>query len=266
MQSLSSTLRHASSSLTCARRALQTSQIASTSRVVRLDISRHASSSGTFGWLRNGLGLGSKDSAEAKAEEPMGVILPEPTPVVPQSGQAAEGELSVFESLPAVTATGSEAPKASKKHTHHKYSTANFKISHRKLNKLGRQISGKPIDMAILQMMFSEKRASKRVKSMLAVAKAHAVNYKGLDESKLVVAEAWVTKGPNVHKRIDIRGRGKFGVKQHPDSKLSVVLKEGKTRAQLMEEERARKLKRIVSAGLNREDIPLRNVNPRWAW
>ena len=51
---------------------------------------------------------------------------------------------------------------------------------------LGRQITGKPIDMAILQMQFSEKRASKRIKSMLVVAKDHAVQ-KGLDEKKLLV-------------------------------------------------------------------------------
>lgn len=51
---------------------------------------------------------------------------------------------------------------------------------------LGRQISGKPIDSAILQMLFSEKRASKRIKSMLVVAKDHAV-LKGLEEKKLVI-------------------------------------------------------------------------------
>lgn len=62
-----------------------------------------------------------------------------------------------------------------------------FKISHRKLNDLGRQITGKPIDQAVLQMMFSEKRASTRIKSMLCVARDHAVDYKGLDRSKLVV-------------------------------------------------------------------------------
>ena len=70
----------------------------------------------------------------------------------------------------------------------HKYSTKNFKISHRKLNLLARQISGKPIDSAILQMMFSEKRASTKVKSMLVVAKKHA-KQKGLDEKKLVVCK-----------------------------------------------------------------------------
>jgi large subunit ribosomal protein L22 len=69
----------------------------------------------------------------------------------------------------------------------HKYSTANFKISHRKLNMLGRQIAGKPIEHAILQMTFSEKRASKRIKSMLVVARDHAVNYKRMNASKLIV-------------------------------------------------------------------------------
>lgn len=64
-----------------------------------------------------------------------------------------------------------------------------FKISHRKLNDLGRQISGKPIDQAILQMVFSEKRASTRIKSMLCVARDHAVEYKVLDRSRLTVCE-----------------------------------------------------------------------------
>lgn len=71
----------------------------------------------------------------------------------------------------------------------HKYSTANFKISHRKLNMIGRQISGKPIDHAIVQMQFSEKRATSRIKSMLATAKLHATAYKNMDPSKLIVCK-----------------------------------------------------------------------------
>ncbi len=67
-------------------------------------------------------------------------------------------------------------------------------------------------------------------------------------------------------KRLEPRGRGHHGVRQHPDSRLHVILKEGKTMAHLKEEERARKLKRIVSAGLVREDVPLRNPGPAWAW
>ncbi|KAI0723170.1 ribosomal protein L22 [Earliella scabrosa] len=186
--------------------------------------------------------------------------------------QAAEkGQLSVFESVPTVEAAdGEEAEEVPawrrKKYTEHKYSTSNFKISHRKLNLLGRQIAGKPIDHAILQMMFSEKRASKRIKSMLVVAKSHAVKLKNLDEGRLVVSQSWVTKGPNQIKRYDMKGRGRAGIKVHPHSRLHVLLKEGKTRAELRAEERERKLNRIVSAGLVREDMPLRNPGPMWAW
>jgi large subunit ribosomal protein L22 len=68
----------------------------------------------------------------------------------------------------------------------HKYSTATLTISHRKLNLLGRQISGKPIDTAIMQMAFSEKRISNRVKNMLVVARNHATE-KGMERDKLVV-------------------------------------------------------------------------------
>lgn len=69
----------------------------------------------------------------------------------------------------------------------HEYSTSNFKISNRKLNMIGRQIAGKPIDHAILQMQFSEKRVSTRIMHMLCTAKCHAVNYKHLEKGKLVV-------------------------------------------------------------------------------
>jgi hypothetical protein len=70
----------------------------------------------------------------------------------------------------------------------HKYSTARFKISPRKLNMLGRQIAGQPVNEAILQMEFSEKRASERIKSTLVLARNHAVD-KGMDDKKLVVCK-----------------------------------------------------------------------------
>lgn len=75
-----------------------------------------------------------------------------------------------------------------------------------------------------------------------------------------------MTKGPKQLKRLEPKGRGRHGIRVHPDSKMSVVLREGKTRRELMEEERKRKLKRIVSAGIVREDVPLRNPSATWAW
>lgn len=75
-----------------------------------------------------------------------------------------------------------------------------------------------------------------------------------------------MTKGPNVIRFIDIKGRGRMGVKHHPHSRMNVILREGKTKAEQAAEDRARKLRKIVSAGLNREDIPLRNPKSSWAW
>ncbi|KAK1236569.1 hypothetical protein PQX77_000121 [Marasmius sp. AFHP31] len=147
----------------------------------------------------------------------------------------------------------------------HKYSTTNFKISPRKLNMLGNQISGKPIDHAIVQMQFSEKRASNRILNMLATARDHAVAYKGMEKPKLVVAEAWVTKGKYL-KRLEPRGRGHFGIRSHPSARMHVVLKEGKTLEEKKAAERAYKLNRIVSASHVRENKPIRNPGAMWAW
>ncbi|KAF8914590.1 mitochondrial 50S ribosomal protein L22 [Mucidula mucida] len=148
----------------------------------------------------------------------------------------------------------------------HGYSTAYFKISHRKLNDIGRQIAGKPIDHAILQMQFSEKRASSRVMNMLITARDHAVRYKDMDPSKLIVAESWVGKGKHDRKRIEIKGRGHTGVQTHPMASLWVVLKEGKTLEQVKAKEKAYKLNKIVSAAATREDRPIRNPGAMWAW
>lgn len=189
-----------------------------------------------------------------------------------RSEQDKQGQQSVFEAAvshekrPKAKSTEIAPTVVKKKATEHKYSTANFKISHRKLNMIGRQISGKPIDHAIVQMQFSEKRATSRIKSMLATAKLHATAYKNMDPSKLVVSEAWVTKGPKQLKRLEPRGRGKFGIRVHPDSRMHVILREGKTFEQLKKEQRERRLRRIVSAGLVREDVPLRNPARTWQW
>ncbi|KAF8605360.1 ribosomal protein L22 [Ceratobasidium sp. AG-I] len=147
----------------------------------------------------------------------------------------------------------------------HKYSTAVFKIARRKLNPLANQISGKPIDAAILQMAFSDKRAARRIKSTLCLARDHAEMYKGLPRDKLVVAEAWVSKGKYL-KRSDPKGRGRVGWKHHPSARMSVVLKVGKTHAEILEKERKYKLGRIAGAGIVREDRPIRNPGPGWAW
>ncbi|CAE6520387.1 unnamed protein product [Rhizoctonia solani] len=177
----------------------------------------------------------------------------------PGASKVEEKNASLFDTVE------EQASAPLKKHTKHKYSTAVFKISRRKLNLLANQISGKPIDSAILQMEFSDKRAARRIKSTLCLARDHAEMYKGLARNKLVVAEAWVSKGDYLQ-RVDPKGRGRMGRKHHPSARMSVVLKEGKTHAEIMEQQRKYKLGRIVGAGFVREDKPIRNPGPGWAW
>lgn len=54
---------------------------------------------------------------------------------------------------------------------------------------LASQISGKPIDYALLQMKFSEKRASKHVEALLEELKTKAILEK-MPVQKLIVCES----------------------------------------------------------------------------
>jgi hypothetical protein len=71
----------------------------------------------------------------------------------------------------------------------HNAATIYMPTSHRKLKLLSKQISGKPIDYAILQMQFSEKRVSGRIQEMLLKAKEGATKDKKMDASRLIVCE-----------------------------------------------------------------------------
>jgi hypothetical protein len=55
-------------------------------------------------------------------------------------------------------------------------------------------------------------------------------------------------KSENFHKRIDIKGRERFGVEIHPEAKIFIVLKEGKAMAELRKQVEGRELRRIISA------------------
>jgi large subunit ribosomal protein L22 len=118
----------------------------------------------------------------------------------------------------------------------------------------------------------------------LATAKDHAARYKRMDPSKLIVceslsntsydislifvtvAEAWVNKGVQPPKRLEIQGRGHYGFRRSPRSRMTLVLKEGQTLEEKKAAERKRKLSRIISASIVRDDVPLRNPSSTWGW
>lgn len=70
-------------------------------------------------------------------------------------------------------------------------------------------------------------------------------------------------------KRIDIKGRARHGIKEHQQARLHVLLKEGKTRDELLEEKKKKMLARVMSmgAGVVREDRAIINApTSGWRW
>ncbi|KAF5855641.1 54S ribosomal protein L22, mitochondrial [Aspergillus alliaceus] len=132
-----------------------------------------------------------------------------------------------------------------------------FKTSVKKLGPLARQIAGKNIDEAILQMRFSKKKAAKDVLEHLKHAKNVAIVRSGMglgalggetatrkpitvtlksgerktitDPTAIYIDQAWVNRGP-YGVDYDHRARGQINLLRPPYTGISVVLKEEKTR------------------------------------
>ncbi|KAF7352793.1 WD-REPEATS-REGION domain-containing protein [Mycena venus] len=236
---------------------------------------RHASSFNPINWLSRTLSPSPAEGEGDKSKEAKGTTSGKPVesssifaqvePVkdpVPDTQATPRAHDSRTRRAKALPAAQPKLGKVRLADPFHKETTVPFVISHRKLNKLGRQIAGKPIDYAILQMQFSEKRAGSKIKDLLLSAKQKAVQRRRMDSPTLVVAEAWVNKRAIRSKKMLPQGRGHRGERIRPSSSLTVVLKEGKTVEQQKAEARKRKLARIVSAAVTREDKPLRNPGP----
>ncbi|KXG45927.1 Ribosomal protein L22/L17 [Penicillium griseofulvum] len=142
-----------------------------------------------------------------------------------------------------------------------------IKTSLKKLGPLARQIAGKNIDEAILQMRFSNKKAARDVLEHLEHAKNVAVVRAGmglgLDAPKsespkpltvilktgerhkianptdIYIQEAWVNRGPYGYE-MDHRARGQINRLRPPTTSISVLLKEEKTRIREWEDREAK--------------------------
>ncbi|GAA5993358.1 hypothetical protein JCM5350_005234 [Sporobolomyces pararoseus] len=161
--------------------------------------------------------------------------------------------------------------RTNKQPTFHKSSTANFKTSKRKLNDLARLVAGRTADEALLQLQATQKKQAPRLLSMIALARDHAVA-KGLRREKLVIAQSWVTQGPSLA-RLDIKGRGRHGIKHHPSSKLHVLLAEGETKEQLRRQKKQdqwraslRGLTEQGGVGLGRSRPVINSQVGGWKW
>lgn len=150
-----------------------------------------------------------------------------------------------------------------------------FKTSVKKLGPLARQIAGKNIDEAIIQMRFSKKKAAKDVMEHLQHAKNVAVVRHGMglgqmtgeessapepvtvilkdgtkkvitDPASIYIAQAWVNRGP-FDLAIDHRARGQANRLRLPHTGLSVILKEEKSRIREWQDREAKALRQRKS-------------------
>ncbi|KEF63141.1 uncharacterized protein A1O9_01117 [Exophiala aquamarina CBS 119918] len=157
-----------------------------------------------------------------------------------------------------------------------------FKTSMKKLAPLTRQIAGKSLDEAILQMRFSRKKVAKEVREHLLQARNEAITAKGMglkegrtlaeskalirdpsqsrplphetpmktkrqgitpDPTEIYLSEAWTNRGP-YGREPDYRARGRANVMRPPYTGMTVVLKEQQTKTRIAAEKEAKALKK----------------------
>lgn len=166
-----------------------------------------------------------------------------------------------------------------------------FKTSMKKLAPLARQIAGKSIDEAILQMRFSKKKVAQEVRQHLIQARDEAVVMKGMglgaaqggsedatttpagqdpsetrplphqtpakalkkghtpEQTDIYVAQAWTNRGP-YGKEPEFRARGRVYMLRPPQTGISVLLKEEKTRTRENAEKEAKALRKRMGKSM----------------
>ncbi|KAF9775452.1 hypothetical protein IL306_006431 [Fusarium sp. DS 682] len=161
----------------------------------------------------------------------------------------------------------------------------------KKLVMLARQIAGKTVDDAIVQMKWSKKKMAAEIGYYLEEARDLAIAQRGMglgkvnneilkapkkiqtvdgkwleieDPTRMYIAQSWVGRGPWRGKRIDYKGRGRMGIIRHPSTSLTVLLKEEKTRIREYEEREAKKNKK--GPWVHLPNRPVYGQRPYYSW
>tara|TARA_B100001057_G_scaffold482147_1_gene557090 strand:- start:173 stop:571 length:399 start_codon:yes stop_codon:yes gene_type:complete len=113
----------------------------------------------------------------------------------------------------------------SKKHKTVRSVNNNIRSSVRKLNPILKGIVGKKVDIAIKDLLFSEKRITKDIRKTLNSAVANAENNFQYDIDKLIVKEAYCGKKITM-KRFRPRAKGRAAPILKPYSSVTIILTE----------------------------------------
>ena len=103
----------------------------------------------------------------------------------------------------------------------------NIRSSVRKLNPILKGIVGKKVEVAIRNLLFSEKRITKEIRKTISSAVANAENNNQYDIDKLIVKEAYCGK-KIVMKRFRPRAKGRAAPILKPYSSITIILSEAK--------------------------------------
>lgn len=104
-------------------------------------------------------------------------------------------------------------------------SKTDIAISPQKLNDICRLVRGLNVTEAMIQLKLSHKKKAHIVRTVIASAASNATNTLDMDRSRLYVARLYVGHGSHL-KRIDIKGRGRTGLKLKYRSHVYCVVKE----------------------------------------
>lgn len=164
-----------------------------------------------------------------------------------------------------------------------------FPTSLKKLGPLARQIAGKPIEDAIVQMRFSRKKVAQNVRKHLEYARDEAIVKRGMglgaaegrkgepveielkdgkrklvtDRTGIYVDQAWVGKGMK-GASLDYRARGRVNIMTNPYTSISVLLKEEATRVRLSEEMQKKRDNRKLWVQLPDRPVTAQRQYPCW--
>ena len=103
----------------------------------------------------------------------------------------------------------------------------NIRSSVKKLNPILKGIVGKKVDIAIRDLLFSEKRITKDIRKTISSAVANAENNFQYDIDKLIVKEAYCGK-KIIMKRFRPRAKGRAAPIVKPYSSVTIILSEAK--------------------------------------
>lgn len=162
-----------------------------------------------------------------------------------------------------------------------------FQTSVKKLVPLAKQITGKTLEEAIVQMRFSKKKAAVDVREHLVHAKHEAIVKRGMglggktvfpsvkiqtkdgkrvkvdDPTRIYIAQAWCGKGPYTESP-DFRARGRIYIMKHRTTSLTVVLKEEATRIRLHNEREEKEKNKKVWVQLPNRPITAQRQYYSW--